>query len=606
MANEIPIRLSHLLGHSGVGAIVRGSSELVVIQDTRFWTDRQGVPVGKMIPNVERIRAALGIDPQLREPPIARKLTNDHIDGTCIPATQFQSWAHCPGCGALYRRPWRHGADDDVPHCEQKDCKSHPKLEQVIWVLAHPEGYLDDVPWDYLAHKNTRDPSRSSCKVRDQLQLIERDYDERTIHCRACGAKAEFRGDERVGFGHGRMQPWTKDDLVPPAEGHAQSEQDLPQVLTINDTRVYAPVAESVLVIPPESRVRKDTAVDRLYRNSSDRARIDTASNLLARNGAIKTLAREYRCTPADIEAALTDLANGYPLYGENFTLGQLRESEFAAFLETLPDQRDDEDFVTHNKNKEWRELGQSDDLDTDVRHIVYGVSHLIRVERLKAVKVFKGFTRLGGKVVVPPDIVGKADCLPAIALYGEGIFIALDEARLSTWEQHPAVSQRLQRLLPRFVHAGRDTPKPLSARFMLLHTLSHLLIRQIEFEGGYPAAALTERLYCAKAPTAMAGILIHVAVPDIAGSLGGLIELAEPRRFLGILTRALEHGYWCSLDPVCSEHEGQGPGLLNRAACHACALVPQQACEFDIALLDRGFVKGDNADGLPTFFGLP
>ena len=139
----------------------------------------------------------------------------------------------------------------------------------------------------------------------------------------------------------------------------------------------------------------------------------------------------------------------------------------------------------------------------------------------------------------------------------------------------------------------------------MLLHTLSHLLMRQIEFEGGYPAASLIERLYCASTPEPMAGILIHVAVPDIAGSLGGLAELSEPRRFLGILIRALEHSRWCSLDPVCSKHEGQGPGLLNRAACHGCVLVPEPTCEYGNTLLDRGFVKGDAENGLPSFFGV-
>jgi hypothetical protein len=128
------------------------------------------------------------------------------------------------------------------------------------------------------------------------------------------------------------------------------------------------------------------------------------------------------------------------------------------------------------------------------------------------------------------------------------------------------------------------------------------MLMRQIEAEGGYPAASLTEIIYCSVAPKPMAGILIHVAVPDIAGSLGGLAEIAEPRRFLGILIRALEHARWCSLDPVCSEHEGQGPGLLNRAACHACTLVPEPACEYGNTLLDRGFLRGGDG-GLPAFF---
>ncbi len=115
---------------------------------------------------------------------------------------------------------------------------------------------------------------------------------------------------------------------------------------------------------------------------------------------------------------------------------------------------------------------------------------------------------------------------------------------------------------------------------------------------------SLTEVIYSADAPKPMAGILIHVAVPDIAGSLGGLAEIAEPRRFLGILIRALEHARWCSLDPVCSEHDGQGPGLLNRAACHACALVPEPACEYGNTLLDRAFVKGTYGD-LPAYFGM-
>lgn len=606
MANElIPIRLSHLLGHSGVGAIVRGANGLVVVQDTRQWTDRQGFSAGKLIPYVERVRAALGLEEQLCEPPVAKELANGQVDGTSVPATRFPSWMRCPSCGSLYRWPWRNGQPDHAPHCNYQGCKNHPKLEQVTWVLAHPEGYLADVPWHFLAHQGARDPSQRNCKVQDQLRLIERGYEERILRCGACRAGTRFRGDERVGFGQGRMQPWTKDDLVPPIEVGEEGDQELAQVLVINDTRVYVPVAESVLVIPPESRVRKGTVVDRLYRNSGDRSRIDGARTPLARKGVIRTLATEYRCSTKDIETALADLARGYPLYGENLTPGQLRESEFKAFLEVLPDQREDEDLVTRNRSDEWRELGMSVDLGTNEQNIVNGVRHLVRVDRLKAVKVFKGFSRLGGEEIVPPDIVGESEWLPAIELYGEGIFLALDEDRLKVWEQTPAVVSRLNRLLPRFAQSGRDVPNPLTTRFMLLHTLSHLLMRQIESEGGYPAASLIERIYCASAPESMAGILIHVAVPDIAGSLGGLAELSEPRRFLGILIQALEHSRWCSLDPVCSEHEGQGPGLLNRAACHACALVPEPACEYGNTLLDRGFVKDDAANGLPSFFGM-
>ena len=606
MANElIPIRLSHLLGHSGVGAIVRGANGLVVVQDTRQWTDRQGISAGKLIPYVERVRAALDIEERLREPPVAKELVNGQVDGTSVPATRFPSWMRCPPCGSMYRRPWRKDQPDHTPHCNHQDCKHHPKLEQVTWVLAHPEGYLADVPWHFLAHQGARDPSQRNCKVQDQLRLIERGYEERILRCGACRTETRFRGDERVGFGQGRMQPWTRDDLVPPREVMEEDDKNLAQVLAINDTRVYAPVAESVLVIPPESRLRKGTVVDRLHRNSGVRRRIRGARTLLEEKVIKQTLATEYHCTTKDIETALAALARGYPLYDENPTPGQLRESEFQALLEVLYDQREDEDLVTHNRSDEWRELGMTVGADTDEQKIIHGVRHLVRVDRLKAVKVFQGFTRLGGKETVPPDVVGKSDWLPAMELYGEGIFLALDEDWLKIWEQTPAVVSRLSPLLQRFAQSGRDAPNPLTPRFMLLHTLSHLLMRQIESEAGYPASSLIERIYCAVAPEPMAAFLIHVAVPDLAGSLGGLAELSEPRRFLGILVRALEHSRWCSLDPVCSEHEGQGPGLLNRAACHACALVPEPACEYGNTLLDRGFVKDDTVSGLPSFFGI-
>lgn len=601
----IPIRLSHLLAHSGVGSIVRGSDGLVVVQDTRQWTDRHGISAGVLIPYVERVRAALGIDQQLREPPVAKELSNDQIDGSCVPATRFPSWMRCPACGVLYRWPWRN--DDQTgtsPCCNHEACSRHPNLEQVTWVLAHPAGYLADVPWQSLTHSDARDPAQRNCKVQDQLRLIERGYEDRTLRCDACKANVRFRGDERVGFGHGRMQPWTKDDLVQPEDASEENADSIAQVLVINDTRVYAPNTESVLVIPPESRVRKGTVVDRLYRSSSDRSRIDNARTPLAKKGILRSLATDYRCTTQDVKSALADLDQGYPLYGDNLTPGQLLESEFKAFLEVLPDQREDEDLVTRNRSDEWHELEKSADLGAEAQKIVSGVRHLVRVDRLKAVKVFKGFTRLGGINLVPPDIVGESDWLPAVELYGEGLFLVLDEDKLKAWEQAPAVVSRLNQLLPRFEQSGRNEPNPLTTRFMLLHTLSHLLMRQIESEGGYPAAALIERLYCSRGPAPMAGILIHVAVPDIAGSLGGLAELSEPKRFLGILIKALEHSRWCSLDPVCSEHEGQGPDLLNRAACHACALVPEPACEYGNTLLDRGFVKDDAAIGLASFFG--
>jgi hypothetical protein len=99
-----------------------------------------------------------------------------------------------------------------------------------------------------------------------------------------------------------------------------------------------------------------------------------------------------------------------------------------------------------------------------------------------------------------------------------------------------------------------------------------------------------------------MAGVLIFTAVPDIVGSLGGIIENGIPNKFLTLMDGLFKHSQWCSLDPVCSEHQGQGPGWLNRAACHGCALVPETSCSYRNVLLDRVMIKGSAKLGIPSF----
>ena len=588
----IPVRLSHILAHSGVGAVVHGADVYTVVQDTRSWTDRNGKPAGEPILYVERVRAALCIEQELRSPPTAKEDKNGknlrRIQGSCIPASLFPTWWRCCNCGALARIFVRDMPEGRPPRCAH--CNG--EIKQVTWALAHPAGYLAEVPWKYLAHRNAMHPTQKQCEASGALFLEQAPSGEHILRCKVCGAHNEFRGNEKGNFGRRPKQPWTGNDP-------ADIDDTEAQVLAINDTRLYSPRADFALVIPPESRLRKGSVVDRLYRNSTIRRKIGAAKTHLKRQKTINALATDYRCSVQEIEEALFELENGYPLYGKKFTSGQLLESEFDAFLEILPDQRDDEDLVTRNHSAAWHIFLQGAGLPDEIHVAATAVQHLVRVDRLKAIRVFQGFTRMGGDAIIPPDIEGKSDWLPAIELYGEGIFLALDENRLAQWEARTAVQERMDTLNPRYERLGRTSqnmPNPLTARFVLLHTLAHLLMRQIEAEGGYPAASLLERIYCSRAQKRMAGILIHVAVPDIAGSLGGLAELAEPQRFLGIFARALDHARWCPHDPVCREHGGQGSNQLNRAACHACALVPEPACAHGNALLDRCFVNGGSA----------
>ena len=380
---------------------------------------------------------------------------------------------------------------------------------------------------------------------------------------------------------------------------------------------LHFPVTKNALVIPPESRIRKGTVLDRLNRNSQKQQQIHNARTPLARKAALLQIASEFRCSVADVEAALREIDNeidkGYPSYGKHFTQGLLLEGEYQAFLDELPDMADDEDFVTHHHTRAWKRLIDNHPATTNPGKIIAAVNRVIAVDRLKEILVLTGFKRLiPGGTEVPPDLVGESApsangvkaWWPALELYGEGIFLSLDEGMLARWEVQPAVQLHAVAAQKRFAGTKIQFQPEIKVtpRFLLLHTLSHLLIRQLETHAGYSAASLKERIYCTAGEQAMSGILIYVAVPDVGGSLGGLVELATPKRFLALLSSVFEHAQWCSFDPVCSHHEGQGPSLLNRAACHGCALIPEPSCAYGNVLLDRTFIKGDVAAQMPSF----
>lgn len=602
----IPVRLSHLLRHCSVGAIVRGPDYLMTVKDIREWTDRSGKPAGEPIRYVDGVRSALGITQELREPPVAKELDTGRVEGVCVPAQRFPSWMRCPRCGLLHCKPWKELPAGEKPRCQESDpkkCKNKPQLEQAPWALIHADGHMADVPWHFLAHpregKGTQDQQQCRADWNEPyLRLIDKDASGRQLRCERCKATSDFRDGLQIPYvnpyGKTRQQPWIRDE--------AEAVKGMAVVLEINDARVHSPVTRNALVIPPESRIRKGTVVDRLYSSSPKRKQIEEARTPLARKGALSLIASELRCSAQEIEAALSEISKGYPLYGQNNTQANLLENEYQAMLDEMPDVADDEDFVTCHHTRSWKAM-IGNLAGTKPARIIEAVSQLIAVNRLKEIMVLKGFQRMGGKLV-EPDIVNESSWRPALELYGEGVFFSLDEDLLSRWESHPTLGERSNDFQRRFAATGlRFDPEVIvTPRFLLLHTLAHLLIRQLETEAGYPAASLKERIYCTAGKLPMSGILVYVAVPDVVGSLGGLAELAAPERFLLLLSSVFDHAEWCSLDPVCSEHGGQGPSLLNRAACHACALIPEPSCAYGNVLLDRIFIKGDAVTGIPVF----
>ncbi len=201
---------------------------------------------------------------------------------------------------------------------------------------------------------------------------------------------------------------------------------------------------------------------------------------------------------------------------------------------------------------------------------------------------------------MIRADLGKGKSWLPAVEVFGEGIFIAFSEDELESWKfnNSKGLKSRLELMHYRWENAELTyLPEP-TAKFVALHTFSHLLIRQLSFECGYSSSSLRERIYCSEKDSdygVMSGVLIYTADSDSEGSLGGLVRQGEPSRLVPTIISALRHGAWCSADPICGEMNGQGLHGLNMAACHACSLVSETSCVYSNTLLDRKLIIDAN-----------
>jgi len=133
----------------------------------------------------------------------------------------------------------------------------------------------------------------------------------------------------------------------------------------------------------------------------------------------------------------------------------------------------------------------------------------------------------------------------------------------------------------------GWENFRPRNAEYVLLHTLSHMLMKEMALQSGYSSSALRERIYSSEN---MCGILIYTGAADKEGSLGGLVELGGMNKFLPLLKGALESDLICTTDPECLM-KNPTSDRLNGAACHSCTMISETACENGNRLLDRALV---------------
>lgn len=481
-------------------------------------------------------------------------------------------------------------------HRQALDEKGRFDGRQVVptrFVRACPRGHIEDLNWHWFVHG-----SEDGC--RRQLWLDERgtggDLADLVVRCECGKSKGMHFAAELelkpLGTCPGR-RPWLG--------AHATEKCDLPSRLLIRTAaNAYFPQVMSTLSLPEHgSDVQK--AVGELW---DDLVIVDTVADLAFIKKKPQVASRLAAYDDADVLEAISNVKHG------SADERPVKLVELDALL-AVPEGYGDDVPVDPNFHARrlpdtvWRRSKLSGPL-----------ACVIQLHRLREVLALTGFTRFEA---VTPDIDGEYDSdveraslaleptwFPAVENRGEGIFLQLDPEAVGNWVARPAVQDRLQQLVDGHDHWAQQRKSKRTfpgGPYVLLHTLSHLLLQSLAMRCGYPASSIRERIY-ADYEASRYGVLLYTASPDADGTLGGLVQ--QGRHLETHLTAALHIAGLCSNDPVCAQHspvaatEGR---WLHGAACHGCTLIAETSCEMRNDYLDRALVVPTLQDPGAAFF---
>ncbi|MGC9438009.1 DrmB family protein [Streptomyces sp. WG5] len=598
MSRTLRVRQSQTVVPFGVGAVFDIQGESFVATGIGDWPAR-----GRQKLESPRLASRLGVTGFYAAPATA----NDRFDVPDAPGApyiRFPSWLFCGSCRRMRR--WRIADEKpgQPPRCPS--CSPARTLAPMRFVQICQAGHLSDVDWWFWAHSRRDAGERRRCEERDRLRFLVSErasgLEALSVTCTAkgCGASRDLL--DILGT-HGMRcsgrNPWQR--------ANERTECPRPvQIVQRTAGNLYYPIVHSALDIP-ESDVPAAHGDEGLAAKVREHDLWVSLCRVAAtpRAGVFRTMIQEDTGADDALMDALLAEETGQPVPSSGASPDasasdaqaaparpDLSREEWAAFTAPVPPAT--RDFALRETT-----LGLAGETTDPWAAVSRRFGRIVLADRLREVRALSGFSRVSPDAPpVPADTARRLKWLPAVEVFGEGIFLTLDRAELASWEADADVRRRVTGMRTDLARSfQRDrlealTGPELAPRFVLLHTLAHLLIRQLSFESGYTTASLRERVY-ARPEQDQYGILVYTAAGDAEGTLGGLVRQGEPPRLAETLLRMTEAAAWCSADPLCAEHTGQGFGNLNRAACHACALLPETSCETGNTLLDRALVVG-------------
>ena len=604
------LRPSQLLYTFGVGAIVELPNLSVMVMGLDDWPIEQG---SSEITEPRLLRAVqLELGPQvhkLRTPPVTAESTGyqaspfDDSANIGVPVAPFPRWLLCPYCRLLAPiqsglfelklDPYRKDRSRYVHRICNKKGKP-PTAVPARFLVACEHGHLSDFPWVEFVHRGKTD-------CRYELRLYELgasgEVADIQVQCVKCGTKEKpttrrmsdafsEEGKNEVSQCRGRWPHLRKYD-----DDRCNEKQ---RAMLLGSSNSWFPLMLSALSIPSTT----DKLGQLIELNWAELEECESVREVKLKRKLLKAVATY---TEEQIWEAVKKRKSGADKK-EDEEAADLRDPEWEVFSNPDPN--------LNSRNFRLRAV----EPPKEYRHVLEKV---VLAERLREVRSLIGFTRIES----PGDYTelgdfpkenrvplgrSKPKWVPTSEVRGEGVFLHFSEKAIEQWLKKTKAldaeffeAHRRWRMT-RGLEPNEDYP---TMRYVLLHSLSHALIRQFSLECGYSTASIRERIY-SRPPSPdhepMAGVLLYTAAPDSEGTLGGLVSLGDPKTLGRHLDQALEAMRLCASDPLCAEHHPHRDNLtLHAAACHACLFLPETSCERGNKYLDRSVLVStvDRAD---------
>ena len=572
-----PVRRNHIVGPAGVGSIlVTRSGVTAVVCGLPEWKERapaRGTDPQARRADQERLleahqlhdtnaEADLGVSRFVSPPPV----DDDPAYGKTwfIPAVRFPLAEYC-GNPACQRIGFSSPESPSVGRCpECATPKRSSRRQQVPIVLVCASGHLDEVDLDAVVHPSGA-CAEPEVTYRSGLSMTAPE-----IKCLGCGSHARISPRDPMPC-TGR-RPWL------PGKPHEKCSDPM-HVLDRTSTATFFADVRSYLHIPAAGHLR-DAVLRWLEEDpvASVLRRADSPGN----RALILERIRPYYpdMSEASLREHLAYLQNPKASEeGRTAELKALTSGVRGKHTDDGPPVLDAESIAAVRFNPAY--VGP-----------LALIANVVAVHRLAETRVLAGFTRM-----TPPSrtLIGAPgfahmwgekpgstpgnDWLPGMRVYGEGLLLELNPHRLASWNRQAAAH-----LDTKTLHGETLTPA-----FQVAHTLAHLLMNAAALQCGYPVASLRDRIYDLPGRTAL---LIYTGEGDVLGTMGGLVELAQPGRLEPLLDEAYAHARWCGLDPVCL-NPVQHLRDARKGACHQCCLLPETSCGWWNEGLDRASLIG-------------